>query len=381
LLNLSHLRRLTDDTGLVQHANFTVPNYHEGYATDDNARGLIVAVYLEERGEELPEEMAVLAFRYLAFLIHAFNSLNSRFRNFLSFDRHWHEKAGSEDSHGRALWGLGTVIGRSKQSGLRGAAAQLFESALPVTEEFASPRAWAFTLLAIHEYLKRFAGDRVARRLGDVLSERLLSLYRRNYSADWPWFEYSLTYCNAVLPHALLVSGQATGRQELIEAALHSLEWLGEIQQAAQGHFVPIGCKGFYPRGGERARFDQQPVEAQAMISACLAAKTITGAGFWDAHLHRTFDWFLGRNDLGLSLYDPASGGCRDGLHSDRCNQNQGAESTLAFLHALLEIRLAEASAAAETPETVTGTKDQESGVKDQKPGAEKTEAIAANRH
>ncbi len=381
LLNLSHLRRLTDDTGLVQHANFTVPNYHEGYATDDNARGLIVAVYLEERGEEMPEEMAVLAFRYLAFLIHAFNSLNSRFRNFLSFDRHWHEKAGSEDSHGRALWGLGTVIGRSKQSGLRGAAAQLFESALPVTEEFASPRAWAFTLLAIHEYLKRFAGDRVARRLGDVLSERLLSLYRRNYSADWPWFEYSLTYCNAVLPHALLVSGQATGRQELIEAALHSLEWLGEIQQAAQGHFVPIGCKGFYPRGGERARFDQQPVEAQAMISACLAAKTITGAGFWDAHLHRTFDWFLGRNDLGLSLYDPASGGCRDGLHSDRCNQNQGAESTLAFLHALLEIRLAEASAAAETPETVTGTKDQESGVKDQKPGAEKTEAIAANRH
>jgi glycosyltransferase involved in cell wall biosynthesis len=381
LLNLSHLRRLTDDTGLVQHANFTVPNYHEGYTTDDNARGLIVAVYLEERGEELPEEMAVLAFRYLAFLIHAFNSSNNRFRNFLSFDRRWHEKAGSEDCHGRALWGLGMVIGRSKQTGLRGAASQLFESALPVTEEFASPRAWGFTLLAIHEYLKRFAGDRVAQRLRDVLSERLLSLYRRNYSADWPWFEYSLTYCNAVLPHALLVSGQDTGRQELTEAALQSLEWLAEIQQAPQGHFVPIGCKGFYPRGGERARFDQQPVEAQAMISACLAAKTVTGAGFWDAHLQRTFDWFLGHNDLGLSLYDPASGGCRDGLHSDRCNQNQGAESTLAFLHSLLEICLAEASSAAETPEATNGDRTQESGIGDQSSRDDKIEATASNRH
>jgi glycosyltransferase involved in cell wall biosynthesis len=352
LLNLSHLRRITDDTGLVQHACFTVPNYHEGYATDDNARGLIVAVYLEERREELPEEMAILAYRYLAFLNNAFNPTNNRFRNFLSFDRRWQEKAGSEDCHGRALWGLGTVIGRSKKSGLRGAAAQLFEAALPVTEEFASPRAWAFTLLAIHEYLKRFAGDRVARRLRELLSERLLSLYRRNCNADWPWFEYSLTYCNAALPHALLVSGQGMARQDMIEAALQSLEWLGDLQQAAQGHFVPIGCNGFYPRGGQRARFDQQPVEAQAMVSACLAAKTITGAGFWDVHLHRAFDWFLGLNDLGLSLYDPASGGCRDGLHPDRCNQNQGAESTLAFLHSLLEIDLAEASSPPDTPET-----------------------------
>jgi hypothetical protein len=235
--------------------------------------------------------------------------------------------------------------------------------------------------LAIHEYLKRFAGDRVARRLRDVLSERLVSLYRRNYSADWPWFEYSLTYCNAVLPHALLVSGQDTGRQELTEAALQSLEWLAEIQQAPQGHFVPIGCKGFYPRGGERARFDQQPVEAQATVSACLAAKTATGAGFWDAHLQRTFDWFLGRNDLGLSLYDPASGGCRDGLHSDRCNQNQGAESTLAFLQSLLEIRLAEASSAAETPQAANGDRPQESAIGDQNLRDDKIEAAASNRH
>jgi hypothetical protein len=310
-----------------------------------------VAVYLEERGEEPQEQIPVLAARYLAFLINAFNSTTNRFRNFLSYDRRWQEKIGSEDCHGRALWGLGTVIGRSKLPGLRGAASHLFEAALPATDNFASPRGWAFTLLAIHEYLKRFAGDRVARRLMVSLSERLLDLYRRNCAADWPWFEFSLTYCNALLPHALLVSGHTLGREEMVTAGLQSLEWLAHLQQAAQGHFVPIGSNGFFPRGGERARFDQQPVEAQAMVSACLAAKAITESRKWDLHLHRAFDWFLGHNDLGLSLYDPATGGCRDGLHSDRCNQNQGAESTLAFLHSLLEICLAETPALAESSE------------------------------
>src|SRR6266478_5874134 len=366
-LNLNHLRQMTDDTGLVQHAYFTVPNYHEGYATDDNARGLIVAVYLEERGENPQNEISVLASRYLAFLIHAFNSLNSRFRNFLSYDRRWQEKIGSEDCHGRSLWGLGTVIGRSKQPGLRGAAAHLFEAALPTTENFASPRAWAFTLLAIHEYRKRFGGDTVARRLMETLSKRLLEIYRRNYTADWPWFEYSLTYCNAVLPHALLVCVQTLGEEEMIETGLRSLEWLAHLQQATQGHFVPVGSNGFYPRGGERARFDQQPVEAQAMVSACLTAKAVTDNSRWDQHLHRAFDWFLGHNDLGLSLYDPATGGCRDGLHSDRCNQNEGAESTLAFLHSLLEICLAETPSPADPAE-------------ESSPVSPKSEAVAAKR-
>jgi len=366
-LNLNHLHQMTDDTGLVQHAYFTVPNYHEGYATDDNARGLIVAVYLEERGDDPQNEISVLASRYLAFLINSFSSTTNRFRNFLSYDRRWQEKIGSEDCHGRSLWGLGTVIGRSKQPGLRGAAAHLFEAALPTTENFASPRAWAFTLLAIHEYRKRFGGDRVARRLMETLSKRLLEIYRRNYAADWPWFEYSLTYCNAVLPHALLVCGQTLGEEEMIETGLRSLEWLAHLQQATQGHFVPVGSNGFYPRGGERARFDQQPVEAQAMVSACLAAKTVTDNSRWDQHMHRAFDWFLGHNDLGLSLYDPATGGCRDGLHSDRCNQNEGAESTLAFLHSLLEICLAETP----SPADPAG---------ESSPDSPKSEAVSAKR-
>jgi hypothetical protein len=340
--NLNHLRRMTDGTGLVQHACFTVPNYREGYATDDNARALMAAVFLEELGEEEWGQAYDLAARYLAFLVHAFNPQTGRFRNFLSYERRWLEKTGSEDCHGRALWGLGTVIGRSNQPGLRGAAGQLFEAALPAVSAFASPRAWAFTLLAIQEYLKRFSGDSAAQGLRADLAERLLQLRRSNRAPDWPWFEDRLTYCNATLPHALLVSGQELACEEMIEAALQSLEWAAHLQQAAPGHFVPIGSNGFYVRGGERARFDQQPVEAHAMVSACLAARLITGKARWGRRVHVVFDWFLGRNDLRLPLYDPVTGGCRDGLHSDRCNQNQGAESTLACLLSLLEIRLAE---------------------------------------
>jgi hypothetical protein len=238
--------------------------------------------------------------------------------------------------------GLGTVIGRSNHPGLRGLAGQLVESALPAIATLTSPRAWSFILLGIHEYLKRFAGDRVASNLREVLAERLLECYRRHSSVDWPWFEDRLTYCNATLPHALLVCGQAMARDDMVLTSLKALEWLGDLQMAEHGHFVPIGSNGFYPRLGTRARFDQQPVEAQTMISACLAAQAGTGESKWGRQAHLAFEWFLGRNDLSLSLYDPATGGCRDGLHSDRLNQNEGAESTLAFLLALLEIRVAE---------------------------------------
>lgn len=356
ILNLNHLRRLTDDTGLVQHSCFTVPNYDEGYATDDNARALIAAVSLEEQGEALD-----LASRYLAFLRHSFNAQTGRFRNFLSYDRRWLEEGGSDDCQGRSLWALGTVIGRSNDSGLRGVAGQLVESALPAIAGLTSPRAWAFILLAIHEYLKRFSGDRTASNLREILAERLMECYRRHGSGDWPWFEDRLTYCNATLPHALLVCGQAMGRDDMVDVSLKALEWLVGLQMtshpslsqagsaaserngsAVHDHFVPIGSNGFYQRGGTRARFDQQPVEAHATVSACLAAQVSTGASCWGHRAHRAFDWFLGRNDLHLSLYDPATGGCRDGLHSDRLNQNEGAESTLAFVLALLEIRVAD---------------------------------------
>ncbi len=340
-LKLDHLQRLTDDTGILQHAFFTIPNYEEGYTTDDNARALMVSTLLQELGNGKVFE---LTFRYLAFLWYSFNSKTGRFRNFMDYQRNWLEESGSDDSHGRALWALGTVLGRATAAKLPSIAGRLFEQALPAILLMSSPRAWAFALIGIHEYLQRFEGDRMARQVVEELSGRLLALYRRNNSEDWHWFEESLSYCNAALPHAMLLSGGSIPNSEMIQVGLESLRWLADLQRAntESGHFVPIGSNGFYPRGGEQARFDQQPVESQAMVSACLEAYVKAKDLYWRKEARRAFEWFLGRNDLNVSVYDPTTGGCRDGIHPDRVNENQGAESTLSFLHSLLELRLAE---------------------------------------
>ena len=319
-----------------------MPNYQEGYTTDDNARALIVTMLLEELGGSAAQEVRGLAARYLAFLGYAYNPTTNRFRNFLDYTRQWQEYSGSEDSHGRALWGLGTVLGRSTNPTLRGPAGRLFEQGLPAILETTSPRAWAYALIGIHEYLRRFAGDRTVNQMREVLAERLMEMYRTIQTTDWLWFETSLTYANASLPHALLLCGQWIPNNAMKEAALETLTWLVDRQRAKAGHFIPVGSHGFYPRGGERARFDQQPIEAQVTVSACLEAYRATGDQRWREEARRTFDWFLGYNDLGLPLYDPTTGGCRDGLHPDRTNENQGAESTLAFLSSLLELRLNE---------------------------------------
>ena len=339
-LDLSHLERMTDQTGILQHATFSIPNYGEGYTTDDNARALLVSTLLEQVGEPKAPELGA---RYLAFLSYAYNRDERCFRNFMDYRRNWLEERGSEDSQGRALWALGTVLNRTSSSALSNMAARLFEQSLPGALSTRSPRTWAFAIMGIHEYLQRFQGDRRARRVLEQLGGRLIGLYRRNFTPDWPWFEPVLTYCNASLPHAVLLYGESASDREALEAGMCSLEWLMRLQTAeGDSHFVPIGSNGFYPQGGERARFDQQPVEAQATVSACLQAYRVTGEALWKEKARSVFDWFLGRNDLRLPLYDPTTGGCRDGLHPDRPNENQGAESTLAFLQALLEQRLAE---------------------------------------
>ena len=341
-LKLDHLYHMTDETGVLQHALFTIPNYREGYTTDDNARALMVSALLEELGNG---EALELGSRYLAFIWYAFNTETGRFRNFMDYQRHWlEEDGGSDDSHGRALWALGTVLGRSNTPSLHSMAGRLFEQALPAILHTTSPRAWAFALIGIHEYLRRFAGDRRASQVREELAGRLLRLYQSCRSDEWCWYEEGLTYCNAALPHALLMCGQSMANNTMTETGLESLRWLVDLQRADKeaGHFVPIGSSGFYRRSGERARFDQQPVEAQASVSACLEAYQITGDRSWRKEARCAFEWFLGRNDLNLPVYDPTTGGCRDGLHPDRVNENQGAESTLAFLQALLELRLAE---------------------------------------
>jgi len=344
-INLDHLHRMTDQTGIVEHAVFTIPNYPEGYSTDDNARALIVAILLEESGTGGAKGAADLASRYLAFLWMAFDPATRRFRNCLGYDRQWQEPCGSEDSHGRALWGLGMVLGRSKDDGWRGAAGRLFELAIPAAVDFKSPRACAFALLGLQEYLDSCPGDRAALGASEELSKRLLNSYCSNHSPEWNWFEKELSYSNARMPQALLRAGMRTANSQMIEAGLDSLDWLVTVQHCPEkGHFVPIGSLGFYSHKTEKARFDQQPVEACGMVSACLQAYRATGKGRWRKEAWSAMNWFFGDNDLQIALYDSTSGGCRDGLHPDRANENQGAESTLSFLMALLEMRKLEDS-------------------------------------
>ena len=348
-LRLEHLKALSDSTGMFQHAIFNVPNFAEGYTTDDNARAFILTTLLDELGEEQGRtiETGSLGSTYLAFLWHAFNPTTCRFRNFMSFDRRWLEEAGSEDSHGRALWALGVALGRSRDDGHRGLAGRLFSRALPVATGFTSPRAWAFTILAIHEYLRRFSGDREANRVREVLTEKLVDIYERCHGENWPWFEDIITYDNAQLPHALILTGQWTNRPDLTETGLRALQWLLEIQTSPEtGCFSPIGSNGFYKRGEQPAHFDQQPLEANAMVSACLEAYRVTRDEVWTERAQTAFEWFVGRNDLGMPLYDATTGACRDGLHANRVNQNMGAESTLAALLSLTEMRMARLAAA-----------------------------------
>jgi glycosyltransferase involved in cell wall biosynthesis len=341
-LKLNQLKRLTDDTGMFQHAIFTIPNYGEGYTSDDNARALILTVLLMQiRNDQTEKDDSTLdlSARFLSFLEHAFNPEKGRFRNFLGYDRRWNEAEGSEDCHGRALWGLGTVLGRSQDQGLRSAAGRLFEFSLPVAVEFSSPRAWAYAILGIQEYLGSYPGDRDAQKVRSVLGRRLLEMYESIRRPDWQWFENVLAYGNARLPQSMLLVGSACSDDRMVSAGLEALDWLLAQQRCeTNNHFVPIGSQGFYRQGGEKARFDQQPIEAAGAVSACLQAYRVTGDSRWRSEAWSAFNWFLGDNDLQLSLYDSVSGGCRDGLHPDRANENQGAESTLSFLMALLEM-------------------------------------------
>ena len=338
-IQLDHLLALTDDTGLFQHAIFTIPNYAEGYTLDDNARGLVVAVLLEEESRPFDTHSTLLQRRYLAFMRFCFDHKIHRFHNFVSYDRRWLDEVGSQDSQARALWALGTVVGRSTQTALRSMAAQLFTLAYPAIQDFREPRSWAFAIVGIQEYLRTLSGDLQMKRLRLELAQRLFDLHQMHSSSEWNWFEPFLSYANAKLPHALLMAGHWTGTGAWRDAGLESLDWLMKQQTGEGGVFEPVGSDRVWRRGESKPRFDQQPIEAHASCSACLEAYRITHEQQWLKEAERAFQWFLGRNHLNVAPYDSQTGGCRDGLHPDRFNENEGAESTLAYLMSLLEMR------------------------------------------
>jgi glycosyltransferase involved in cell wall biosynthesis len=339
-LNLDHLRRLTDSTGIIQHATYDVPNLDEGYCTDDNARALTLAVVLEDLGVINPWLDRAVA-TYAAFLGHAFDRRSGRFRNFLGFDHRWRDERGSDDCLGRAIVALGTCVGRSRRAGLRRFAAECLPAAIRAVAETTSPRAWALAVIGIDRYLERFGGDRFATAIRDGLATRLLTLQQTVAGDGWPWLEDIVTYENARPCEALIVFGKAGGDAEAGRTGLAMLRWLDGVQRSPCGYFRPIGCRGFYPRREEPAAFDQQPIEAQAMVSAALVAWRVSGEASWLDVAWRAYGWFHGGNELGLRVYDATRGGCRDGLLEDRVNENQGAESTLVHLQALVEMTLA----------------------------------------
>jgi glycosyltransferase involved in cell wall biosynthesis len=349
---LTHLERLSDGTGMLQHAVYNVPNHHEGYCSDDNARAFLLCLLLERSAiPPLKVNLDLLATRYLAFLAAAFHQPAGRFRNFMSYDRKWLENYGSEDSHGRVMWATGTGAAISGNEGHRRLCSECYERGLAAVASFSSPRAWAFTLLGIHGYLRVRPEHPESLDMREFLTKRLLEIRHGCADPHWPWFENSVTYENARLCQALILTGRSMPSDKALALGLESLRWLAIHQLSPAGHFRPVGTNGFHHRDGERATFDQQPVEAQAMVSACLDAYDATGDDFWPREARRAFDWFLGRNDLGIPLYDPTSGGCRDGLHQDRANENQGAESTLAFQIALAEMTAAEHHIAQPNPQ------------------------------
>jgi len=344
-IRLDHLVRLTDDTGLLQHATHDVPNRAEGYCTDDNARALSLLVRLEAVGSD-SADLQRLTMTYAAFVAHAFVPATGRFRNFLGWDRRWLDADGSDDCLGRAVVALGTCIGRSRKPGLQHCAVPMFGPAVRAVAATTSPRAWALAVIGMQEYLSRLRGDCETADLQRTLVRRLVELQRANAGAGWPWFEDIVAYENARPCEALILSGEPAA----VQLGLEMLRWLTGLQQSDTGRFAPVGCHGFLRRGGLAAAFDQQPLEAEATIAACRAAHEATADPYWLDLAWNAFDWFRGHNMLGVTLVDPHTGACRDGLLLDRTNENRGAESTLAYLTSLVAMKQLVASGAPRRP-------------------------------
>jgi len=333
-VNFNHLKILSDETGILQHAMLTTPNRNHGYATDDNARALHICVMNWELFRE--ESIFLLLHRYLSFLNHAFDEKKGRFRNLLTYDRKWiDEGVNEEDCHGRALHALGYAITHPPTNHILILANQLFNAALPSCQSFTSPRALAHVILGCRLYSRRFGGASDVRKMCEILSNHIRNSYSENSSDDWVWCEDTVTYDNACIPEALIVAGDWLGNKELLNQGVKSLEWLLKIQTAKEGHLSVIGNRDWYKRGGERSKFDQQPIEAASLVAACYNAYIITKDMKWLDEIQKVFQWFLGKNDQHEMLYDFTTGGCHDGLTSSGFNYNQGAESTLSWLISL----------------------------------------------
>ncbi|MBI2848842.1 MAG: glycosyltransferase [Chloroflexi bacterium] len=332
--NRGHLYRLTDDTGIIQHGLYSLPDPHQGYSLDDNARALIVSLKLYQLFGN--KEDLDLAYTYLAFVRYA-QTTEGRFHNYLAYDRTWLDQTGSEDAYGRALWAMGYTMASKVDDGLAQAARHILHASLLWPTSLTSPRAWAFTLLGLGDALVAYPQERGLMPLLKSLSDRLVRLFEQNSDRQWRWFEDRLTYSNARLSQALLSSFRILPKKEYLSIGCKSLDFLIDTL-SHQDHFDLIGCHGWYIKGGPRAFYDQQPIDAGAMAEACWEAFEVTGEKHYYEAALQAFQWFHGKNCQGVPLYVPENGACYDGLQLQGPNINMGAESTLAYLMACLAL-------------------------------------------
>ncbi len=326
--SLNHIKRLTDDTGIIQHAKYGIPNLKDGYCLDDNARALLMALmaYKQKKSHQALELCPV----YLSY-IHYMQNEDGTFRNFLSFNRSFLDEVGSEDSFGRTIWALGYLLGNAPNDSYYQSGRSIFTNAIPIFEKLKSIRSIANTMIGISYYLQSKPCDdsmtETLRRLANTLIEH----YKKNSSKNWKWFESELTYDNAMLPLALLHATEILNDDKIHATALCSMNFLIDVT-FSDGYLSIIGNKNWYKKDGQKAKFAQQPIDALAMILMFHQAFRVSKNKEYLNKLFTSYMWFLGENDLRMSLYDFETNGCCDGLESDGINLNQGAESTLAYM-------------------------------------------------
>ncbi|MGC8824651.1 MAG: glycosyltransferase family 4 protein [Bacteroidales bacterium] len=333
-LHIDHLLELTDDTGILQHAKYHIPQREHGYCVDDNSRALLVTILLETLFG-MNHHIQKLQKTYLAFIYDAYNQQNGWFRNLMSYSRNWLEEQGSEDSHARVLWSLGVATAFTRDEKIFLIGIELFRNGLRKIYEMHHPRSLAYAILGMQAYLWRFGGDVEIRRTRDYALQKLVDHFKHQHDPSWPWYEDKVSYASARIPHAMIHAGFTSQNDAVLQKGLDILTWLIDVQ-THQGKFAPIGNKGWFFKGKEKPAFDQQPIEAAVMVDACLTAYYVTGLNRYFEAANRAFRWFLGENELGISLYDSHTHGCRDGLMSDNVNRNMGAESTLSWVYALI---------------------------------------------
>ncbi len=333
-IKMDHLRVLTDYTGILQHAKFNVPDRNHGYCTDDNARALLLSVMLQNEVQDV-DEVNRLTSIYLSFIDYAYNPVTGKFRNFMNYERQWLDKEGSEDSIGRTTWALGYTSAYTNVCNFYHHSNYLFEKVLASADKLTHPRALSYAALGLSHHAKVHEEPAMIERLAQC-TKKLFTLFDRTIDEEWLWFDDKVSYANSRIPHAMIHAGMLLKEEPLIQRGLKVLDWLIE-KQFVNGIFSPIGNNGWLTPQG-KFTFDQQPLEANGMIDACLQAEEYVKDGTYADYALKAFYWFTGENDCGQPLYDFATGGCRDGLHSSGVNLNQGAESTISWLMSLLSI-------------------------------------------